>query len=382
MNEEKIFGDIEREKEREKREEEERERRERRFEEEKRRFEEIEEEFGEEEFEEEIEEPKRIRANEIGDFWVKDIDGYTIDEVALEVYKRLPSGNYKKIDFGGFGEDERVLATGMIRPPLLADELKMYADEEMTHFYVKVRSLKTGKVIATQMLKIPGEPALSKKETRPIPDYYDAITKLYAEQNKTLMQLLTELLKKQIETKPVITPPPAPSVDAISQAVMKGIEIAEKIKLKEIEAQVEEVRSKREIEKMKLEQEHELRKIKLTQGVTVGDVVDKLEEEGKYEEKDKFLSFIESITNAIGKIQDLITALGLGGKTSQPFLPQSPQKPAVEEELLEEEEFPLEEEEIEETKTLTPEQTQKLQEVLKKKVEQKPEEKKEEEEKG
>lgn len=294
---------------------------------------------------------KRITPDELGDFWVREIEGYSIDDVMIEIYRSTKDG-LKKVDY--FTEDERNLASGAIRPPLYFDELKALGPGK---YLIRVRHIKTGKILAVQTVKIAPEKDMDEE---PIPEKrtYDTgnlsleLVKELMVQNRELMREMISLLassRAQPQTQPYTL-----SLNEMAKAFEKGLEIASQVKAKEIEAQLEKIKTEREITIKRLEQEHELRKLKLQEGVTVGDVLDKLEQEGKYEEKNVFLDFIngisnalDGVSNALDKLNQFISMLGFGGKQTQMPFRQSPQisQPITQRDL--EEEFEDEFEEIE-----------------------------------
>lgn len=268
---------------------------------------------------------KVIYPEQIGDFWMREIEGYSVDEVMLEIYISTKDG-LKKYDY--FTEDERALPNGAIKPPLYLEELKAIGPGK---YLIRLRHIKTGKILGVQTIKI--APEIDVVEEKPVEvknveksSVEAEIYKQLLEQNRMLLEkmLVVLLEKKPQESKET-------SFDALKEAFTKGLEIASNIKSKEIEAQLEEIRSRREIELKRMEQEHEIRKLKLQEGVSVGDVLDKLEEQGKEKEKNTFLDFILGITNALDKLNQFVASLGLGQggnvnqepfrKSSQPYEP-------------------------------------------------------------
>lgn len=304
--------------------------------------------------EETLVEEKVIRAKDIADFWNKDIVGYDLEDIIIEVYKYFPGRGMRKIDFPY--DDDRVTTSGGIRPPIYYEELKVYGSGKYT---VRLRDINSGKIIAVQTVKIyedEYEPAEEKevKKTGGEISMFD-LYKMQMEQNQQMMQTLINVL---LEKKAQQPQPQVPQLDmkVLSDMFQKGVEIASNIKSKELEAKLEEIRLNKEIKLKEMDYQHEIRKLQLTEGVTVGDVADKLEEEGRVEEKNNFLQFIEGIVSAFDKLQTFLSTLGIVGQkpspqpqvgVSQPFRPQSsrPHQPPAypEEDFLGEEEDWIEE---------------------------------------
>lgn len=279
---------------------------------------------------------KIIYPEQIGDFWMREIEGFSVDEVMLEIYISTKDG-LRKYDY--FTEDERALPNGAIKPPLYLEELKAIGPGK---YLIRLRHMKTGKILGVQTIKIAPEADVADEkpiETRPVEksSIEAEIYKQLLEQNRMLLEKMLSVLveKKPQENRDT-------SFDALKEAFTKGLEIASNIKSKEIEAQLEEIRSKREIELKRMEQEHEIRKLKLQEGVSVGDVLDKLEEQGKEKEKNTFLDFIFGITNALDKLNQFVSSLGLGqgGNVNQePFRKHTEHYEPSQDVEVEEEEF-------------------------------------------
>jgi DNA-binding transcriptional MerR regulator len=287
--------------------------------------------------------PRFISAQEIADFWEKPIENAIFEDLFLEVYKVSESGS-KKIVFPY--EEGRTTTSGGVKPPLFLEEIKAFGPGR---YAVKLRDSKKGKILQVQTVIIPGE---EKEKTITITPQkstetnLDIVNKLM-EQNKEMLNLL---LKTIIETKKEtqVSSKPAFDIDKLSEAFTKGLETASNLKMKEVDALLEKIKGDRELQIKKMELEHELKKLQLTEGVTVGDVVEKLEEEGKEEQKNTFLNIVEGIVSALGQLNTLASALGLTkpaqpGVAQQPFrvkpVPQPPE-PLFEEgldELIEEE---------------------------------------------